>query len=131
MNDKVPQELKDKQETVRQATVHAVLTAIRELQAQGFVVRIKALMEYTGLSRSTFGKAHVRELLVRCGVVEGKTAIAEGMDTKAPLFTAKRLRVELKLKDERITKLRMENSELKQECELLRGRLFLLMQSRD
>lgn len=53
MNDKVPQALKDKQVMVRQATVHAVLMAIHELQAQGYAVRIKDLMEYTGLSRST------------------------------------------------------------------------------
>lgn len=128
MNDKVPQALKDKQEMVRQATVHAVLTAIHELQAQGYAVRIKDLMEYTGLSRSTFGKAHVRELLVRCGIVDSKMDITEEVDANSPLSATKRLRADLKCKNERIAKLRAENSELKQECELLRGRVFLLMQ---
>lgn len=129
MNDKVPQALKDKQEMVRQETVHAVLTAIHALQAQGYAVRIKDLMEYTGFSRSTFGKPHVRELLVRCGIVEGRAAITEETDTKAPMLsTTKRLRAELVRKDERMAKLRAENADLKQECELLRGRLFLLMQ---
>lgn len=128
MNDKVPQGLKDKQEIVRQSTSHAVLTAIHELQAQGYAVRIKDLMEYTGLSRSTFGKNHVRELLVRCGIVDSKMAVTEKADAHTPLSTTKRLRAELKRKDERIAKLRAENSKLKQECELLRGRLFLLMQ---
>ena len=128
MNDKVPQPLKDKQELMRQSTINSVLKAIHELQAQGFAIRIKELMEYTGLSRSTFGKPHVREVLVRCGIVEGKAAVEEEVDAKAPLSATKRLRTELKRKDERIIKLNVENAELKQECELLRGRLFLLMQ---
>ncbi|MEG2013787.1 MAG: DUF6262 family protein [Anaerovoracaceae bacterium] len=128
MNNKVPQAVKDKQEMARQTTVHAVLTAIRELQEQGYAIKIKDLMEYTGFSRSTFGKPHVREVLVRCGVVPGKVTVTEEIDTKALLSTTKRLKAELKSKDERIAKLRSENTELKQECELLRGRLFLIMQ---
>lgn len=131
MNDKIPQPLKDKQEATRQSTINTVLKAIRELQAQGYTVKIKDLMEYTGLSRSTFGKPHVRDVLMRCGIVEDKVAVAEEVDAKAPVSTTKRLRTELKRKDERIAKLRAENAELKQECELLRGRLFLLMQRKD
>lgn len=113
---------------MRQATVHTVLTAIHELQAQGYAVKTKDLMEYTGLSRSTFGKSHVRELLVRCGIVDSKMDITEEVDANPPLSATKRRRAELKRKDERIAKLRAENADLKQECELLRGRLFLLMQ---
>lgn len=128
MNDKVPQALKDKQEMTRQNTINTVLKAIHELQAQGYAVKIKDLIEYTGFSRSTFGKPHVRELLVRCGIVEGKTAVTEDGDAKAPPSATRQLRAELKHKDERIAKLNAENAELKQECELLRGKLFLLMQ---
>lgn len=132
MNDKIPQPLKDKQEATRQSTINTVLRAIRELQAQGYTVKIKDLMEYTGLSRSTFGKLHVRDVLMRCGIVEGKVAVAEEVDAKVPILsTMKRLRAELRHKDERIAKLRAENAELKHECELLRGRLFLLMQRKD
>lgn len=131
MNDKVPQGLKDKQELVRQATVHAVLTAIHELQAQGYAVKIKDLMEYTGLSRSTFGKTHVRELLMRCGIVERKPAATEESNNIPTLSASKRLKSEIKIKNERIAKLNAENADLKHECELLRGRLFLLMQQKN
>ncbi|MEG0900285.1 MAG: DUF6262 family protein [Oscillospiraceae bacterium] len=83
MNNKVPQALKDQQEMARQTTIHAVLTAIWELQEQGYAIKIKEIMEYTGLSRSTFGKPHVREILVRCDVVAGKVTMTEEIDTKA------------------------------------------------
>lgn len=66
MNDKVPQALKDMQEMTRQNTINTVLKTIHELQAQGYAVKIKDLIEYTGFSRFPFGKPHVRELLVRC-----------------------------------------------------------------
>lgn len=128
MNDKVPQSLKDKQELTRQQTINAVIKAIHELQEQGYVVKIKDLMEYTGLSRSTFGKVHVREVLERYDVVEKKEIKEERVDSKETLSVEKRLRKELKRKNERISKLMEENTGLKQECELLRGRLFLLMQ---
>lgn len=81
-----------------------------------------------GVSRSTFGKPHMRDLLVRCGIVEAKATITEDTAAKEPSSAAKWLRTELKRKDERIAKLRNENAELSQECELLRERLFLLMQ---
>lgn len=128
MNDKVPQSLKDKQELTRQQTINAVIKAIHELQEQGYVIKIKDLMEYTGLSRSTFGKNHVREVLERYDVVEKKKIKEERFDSKDSLSAEKRLRKELKRKNERISKLIEENTELKQECELLRGRLFLMMQ---
>jgi len=128
MNEKVPQSLKDKQELTRQQTINAVIKAIHELKEQGYVVKIKDLMEYTGLSRSTFGKNHVREVLERYDVVEKKKIEEEGADAPITISAEKRLRKKLERKDERIKKLVEENMELKQECELLRGRLFLLMQ---
>ena len=128
MNEKVPQSLKEKQELMRQQTINAVIKAIHELQEQGYVIRIKDLMAYTGLSRSTLGKVHVREVLERYDVVEKKNIKEERVDSKDSLSIEKRLRKELKRKNERIGKLIEENTELKQECELLRGRLFLLRQ---
>jgi hypothetical protein len=128
MNDKVPQSLIDKQELTRQQTIYAVIKAIHELQKQGYVIKIKDLMAYTGLSRSTFGKKHVREVLEGYDVVEKKKIKEEIVDSKESFSVEKRLRKELKRKNERISKLIEENAELKQECELLRGRLFLLMQ---
>ncbi|MBK5253662.1 MAG: hypothetical protein JJE03_04310 [Peptostreptococcaceae bacterium] len=85
-------------------------------------------MAYTGLSRSTFGKVNVREVLERYEVVEKKEIKEERVDSKETLSAEKRLRKELKRKNERISKLMEENTGLKQECELLRGRLFLMMQ---
>lgn len=128
MNDKLPQALIDKQELTRQQTINSVLKAIHELQEQGYVVRIKDLMEYTGLSRSTYGKSHVREVLERYDIVKKKVIIEDKIDCKKTLSPEKRLGKELKCKNERIGKLIKDNLELKQECELLRGRLFLLMQ---
>lgn len=130
MNDKVPQVLRDKQEMMRQNTINIVLRAIQELQTQGYAIKIKDLMEYTGFSRSTFGKPHVREILVRCGIVEAKVVMAGNQEVAEPPSAMKRLRAEIKRKDERLAKLRKENAEWKQECELLRSRLFLLMQQK-
>ena len=39
-----------------------------------------------------------------------------------------KLKLKLNEKDEQIRRLSAENSDLKSECELIRGRLFLLMQ---
>jgi hypothetical protein len=128
MNEKVPKALIDKQELTRQQTINAVIKAIHELNEQGYKIKIKDLMAYTGLSRSTFGKNHVREVLERYDIVEKKKIKEERVDSKESLSAEKRLRKELKRKNERISKLVEENTELKQECELLRGRLFLLMQ---
>ncbi len=128
MNDKIPQALKDKQELTRQQTINKVIKAIHELQDQGFAIKIKDLMEYTGLSRSTFGKAHVREALERYEIVKKKVAVGINKESKVILTTEGRLSATLKCKDERINKLVVENLELRQECELLRGKLFLLSQ---
>ena len=128
MNDNIPQALIDKQELTRQQTINKVTRAIYELQDQGYVIKIKDLMEYTGLSRSTFGKAHVREALEHYEIVKKKAVVDINKESKVLLTTEGRLRATLKCKDERINRLVAVNSELKQECELLRGKLFLLMQ---
>lgn len=128
MNDKIPQALINKQELTRQKTINVVIKAIHELQNQGYVVKIKDLMEYTGFSRSTFGKSHVREVLERYEVVKKKEVVDKNKKSKVLLTTEERLRMTLRCKGERINKLVAENLELKQECELLRGKLFLLMQ---
>lgn len=83
------------------------------------------MMDYTGLSRSTFSKPHVRELLTKFGY--SYTGDQASSEVKAQ---AKKRRQSEKLreKDERIQNLTEENKALKEECELLRSRLFLLMQ---
>jgi len=127
MNDKIPRALKEKQELTRQQTINSVIKAIHELLDQGYVIKIKSLMEYTGLSRSTFGKSHVREVLERYDVVEKKIE-TEAEDVMVTESIEKRLRIKIECKDRSIKKLIRENKELKQECELLRGRLYISMQ---
>jgi len=129
MSKKLSSGLMEKQETARRQTVNAVLCAITELKAEGYSIKIKDLMERTGLSRSVFAKPHIRQVLedhevVSASVLPEQTA-QPGLVTKN---AAKTLRKKLKKKDIYIAALVAENAELRRECELLRGRLFLLMQ---
>lgn len=105
------------QEQARAETVRKVLCAIEELKAEGYEVRIKDLVEYTGLSRSVFAKPHIRGLLEKYNIrnPSQKCNKKDGPTRRDKI-------------EERIRRLTEENSELKRECELLRGRLFLLMQ---
>ena len=59
----VPTKLLEYQDQVRMETEQKVRCAIEELKAEGYTVRIKDLVEYTGLSRSVFAKPHIRKLL--------------------------------------------------------------------
>ena len=60
---KVPEQLMAKQETQRQKTINLVLRAIRDFKNEGYSIKIKDLIEATGLSRSVFAKPHIRKLL--------------------------------------------------------------------
>lgn len=126
MNNKVPKELIARQEHQRQTTVNTVLRAISELRAEGHRLTIKNLMDYTGLSRSVFGKKHIRAVLVGQGIVAAKACEAEGTPPK--LTAQQRMKQKLEEKDQQIRRLTEENTALKSECEMLRGKLFLLMQ---
>jgi len=124
--NKLPRVIKEKQALQRQETVNKVLRAINDLSNEGANIRIKDLIEYTGLSRSTFAKQHVRDILIDKGIVESKKE-------RSKIKTNKPTRISnlMKKSEERetyIKKLETENAEYKNECELLRGRLFLLMQ---
>jgi len=126
MNHKIPRALAEKQDRQRQLTINTILQAITELKAEGYAVRIKDLINYTGLSRSVFGKEHVRAILISQGVVSEKKCDPSPVPAKQS--TEQRLRQILADKESRISQLVSENASLKNECELLRGRLFLLMQ---
>lgn len=126
MNNKVPKELIARQEHQRQTTINTVMRAISELRAEGHRLTIKNLMDYTGLSRSVFGKKHIRAVLVSQGIVAAEACGAERI---LPKSTAKqRMKQKLEEKEQQIRRLTDENTALKSECELLRGKLFLLMQ---
>ena len=128
MNNKIPRELKEKQELQRQKTINAVLRAIERLKAEGFDIKIKDLVEYTGLSRSVFGKSHIRKVLMDKRIVASMADVVVDDKLSGKLTKEQKLRLKLKEKDEQIRRLSVENADLKSECELLRGRLFLLMQ---
>lgn len=126
MNNKVPKELIARQEHQRQTTINNVLRAISELRAEGHRLTIKNLMDYTGLSRSVFGKKHIRDVLVNQGIVAAKAC--EAGHTPPKSTAQQRMKQKLEEKDQQIRRLTEENTALKSECELLRGKLYLLMQ---
>ena len=111
----VPTKLLEYQDQVRMETEQKVRCAIEELKAEGYTVRIKDLVEYTGLSR--FAKPHIRKLL-------------ENYEIGNPLRITNKKEGSTRMEkmEERIKRLVEENTELKKECELLRGRIFLLIQ---
>lgn len=120
---KLPKGLAEKQELQRQETINKVLRACADIKSEGGKVAISALVEHTGLSRSTFSKPHIRELLMEFGYASGDVAVVshKRKKHKQDEIIAK--------KDRQIAELRNKNAELEQECELLRGRLFLLLQN--
>ena len=128
MNNKVPKELQARQEQQRQTTINTVLRAVSGLGAEGYQLTIKNLMEYTGLSRSVFAKKHIRAVLVSQGI--GATKAQDSAQMPFKPSDKQRMKQKFAEKDRQILRLTEENAALKSECELLRGRLFLLMQRR-
>lgn len=125
----LPESLKKRQELQRQRTINKVLHAINDLEREGYKIRVKDLIECTGLARSTFSKAHVRRVLIDKKIVKGK----DGDETSVRVKTNKKtrignLKVQLEKKEAYVERLLEENRELKHECEILRGKVFQLMQ---
>lgn len=122
MSNKLPKQLSEKQELLRQQTINRVSHAITAIKAEGGVVTIAALVEYTGLSRSVFAKPHIRLILTEYGYGrEESTPRKKQSKTKKEANT-------LSEKNKQIVQLQEKNVTLTKECELLRGRLLLLMQ---
>lgn len=127
--NKIPAHLLKKQEQQRQESINKVLRAISALEAEGYKIRIKDLIEYTGLSRSIFAKQHVRQLLIDKGICQ-KTQVST-TEYKPPTNKSTRisnLQKRIDTQEVRIQSLTEENAALKDECALLRGKLYLLMQ---
>ena len=120
---KLPQCLIDKQEKERAATVEKVTNAIIELTSQGYDPWIKDIVSYTHLSRSVFAKPHIRKVLVEYGVVVPRDANS----SKPTGRTQRNIDTLLAEKDGYIERLRFTIDQLQQECELLRGKIHLLM----
>lgn len=119
MSKKLPKELQKQQELKRQETINKVLRAIKDIESENRLVTITTLVEFTGLSRSVFSKAHIRDLLADYGYVQ--------KSNKACNSQGKKKSNKLNDKDKIIAELRVKNAELERECELLRGRLVLAM----
>ena len=117
--------LAKKQELQRQETINRVKRAMVDIKSEGRTVTISSLIEFTGLSRSTFSKPHIRELLVEYGYsVKNSAEYLSKLKNKGK----KKLHTPVSEQECRITELQIKNAELERECELLRGRLFLAMQ---
>lgn len=120
---KLPKSLIEKQERTRNNTIEMVTNAIIELEAQGYSIKIRDLIEATGLSRSVFAKPHIRKVLVEYGIskpdwIESSPARKKESRDVATLLAEK---------DGYIQRLLTENEQMKYEIELLRGKIHLLM----
>lgn len=82
-------------------------------------------MVYSGLSRSVFAKPHVRNL------IQDQFAAKKQKTTPKKEMVRKNQREEIAAYISKIDRLTEENEQLKKEYELLRGRLFLLMNKMD
>ena len=125
MKRELPPALIQKQEQMRQQTIGKVLLAMEDLKAEGCRINIKNLMAYSGLSRSVFTKPHVRDL------IQDQLAAKGQKTTPKRRVVRKNQQEEISAYISRIDRLTEENDQLKKECELLRGRLFLLMNKMD
>ncbi len=120
---KLPKSLIEKQARTRNNTIEMVTSAIIELEAQGYRIKIRDLIEATGLSRSVFAKPHIRKVLVEYGIskpdwIESSPARKKESRDIATLLAEK---------DGYIQRLLTENEQMKYEIELLRGKIHLLM----
>jgi len=125
----LPESLKKRQELQRQQTINKVLHAIDDLEREGYKIRVKDLIDYTGLARATFSKAKVRQVLIDKNILKVK----EGDENSTKIKTSKKIRIgnlkaQLERKEAYVEKLLEENKELKHECEILRAKVFQLMQ---
>lgn len=132
--------LKKKQELTRQGTIEKIQSAINELQAEGYLVGIKHLVERTGLSRSVFRKPHVQKILKenKIGIYrESKTVPKSDEDYRTLALTMEKeilkannkiqkLEDDLKDRDRRIARLTTSLEGKTNECEVLRGEIFIL-----
>lgn len=119
----LPKNLLDKQESERTKTISVIEKAIIELQSQGYDIKIKDIIEVTGLSRSLFAKPHVRKILIEYGVVQISDEQAKDTNIKVE----SNLKLKLAEKEGYIQRLLFENEQLKYEIEGLRGELHLMM----
>lgn len=82
-------------------------------------------MAYSGLRRSVFAKPHIRNL------IQDQLTVNEQKTAPKRRTVRKNQQEEIEAYTSRIDRLSEENEQLKKECELLRDKLFLLMNKMD
>ena len=132
--------LRKKQNEARQNTISMVNKAINELKDEGYLISIKLLVERTGLSRSVFRKEHIRQILKasKIGIYAERKTLSQNTDQSYANLKnihrelekannkIERLQVELNEKKLSISDLKNSLQEKNNECELLRGEIFML-----
>ena len=124
----LPQSLEQKQLDQRQATIDKVQQAIDELKAEKAIVKIKKLVEVTGLSRSVFNKDHIKEVLKKNQVCQYEPKnlldITPSDDERMITLEKKLIFMTAKFNDEYKRRLRIqkEKEELEEDYQLLLGK---------
>ncbi|MBU3154473.1 DUF6262 family protein [Clostridium estertheticum] len=140
---KLPQNLIEKQEKIRTETLLIIQGSIDELNAEGYLITIKDLIERTKFSRSLFSKPHVQEILKKnkIGKYKNTKTINEKVDEdiREKSFRLEKELINAKVKIEKmkndnevkiasISNLKVKFHDKTEECEILRGELHILMQ---
>lgn len=136
----IPKALQEKQKKARQNTLEKIQNAIDTLNQEGYIITISLLMDRTNLSRSTFSKAHVEELLKinQIGKFKDRRIITQSKNEQKEILIIEKELAKSKSKIIKLEKTLLEKTELIQklmnkldetteECQLLRYQLNLLM----
>lgn len=132
----LPDEIKNYQEDIKAETIDKVQNAINELQAEGAIITRKLLRERASVSNSVLSKPHIIEVLKKNKVcqfsIKKKISVTNNNDVLLELSkaTKKIVKLEEKVKDleNRLNKEKVEYYKLKEDNEILRGKLHILMQ---
>lgn len=122
---KLPDKLIEQQNIQKEQTISKVKTAIDELKKECIAISVSRISERSGLSRSVLSKPHVKEVLKQyCTETKHNSRTFEYTDKKAG-----QLQKSCNDKDDVIKKLQNKLACKTTECELLRGKLHILMQN--
>ena len=139
----LPYKLKQKQQKTKEETLFKIQKSINELNAEGYLITIKVLIDRTGYSRSLFSKLHVQELLKKnnIGKYKNTKTIIEKVDEsiREKVFRLEKELIKANSKNDKlqndnnekiasINALKVKSQSKIEECEILRGQLHILMQ---
>ena len=125
----VPDALIKLRQKQKNETITIVNTAIREIQDEGFNITVKGLVERTGFSRSLFSKPHIKALIPKCDLIKIQQCNALDINRVNELEeNLQKAQEAMAHKDTQILKLKSEILEKTEECEILRGKLHIIMQ---